>query len=227
VAENLAIRPADDGGHDAQLAELGLKYQYFESSILEGEEARSGATPDDANNAPGTLDYFARVRTLRERLRREEQWHRHDPRQSPLIVNPEKTVAIGVLLGDARTGLHGNPQPRSHRPAGVAKEALVARNQDLTPGQHPLPMDLEEPSEPAQADEYSRLATWYLLTYRYMARKQGFVEVRSELSLPSKVGPQGKIDSWDRRIILPAIRLKKTFDYPDGDTGFDVPVEEW
>ncbi|MGQ4414815.1 hypothetical protein ACN6LA_005222 [Streptomyces sp. SAS_269] len=226
MSANAWARPDERGGHEVELAELGLKYEYFERLISEGEEARAGATEDDANNAAGTLDYFARVRTLRYLLRTEEHWKRYDPKQSPLSVNPDKTMAIGVLLGDARTGLPGNPQPRSHRPAGVAKESLVARNQDLDPGLFPLP-----PQDDAEAeltdDEYARLTTWYLLTYRYAARKQGFIEVRSELSLPSRVGAQGKIDSWDRRILLPAIRFKKTFDYPDGDTGFDVPVEEW
>ncbi|MFP8943840.1 hypothetical protein ACLIYM_20725 [Streptomyces fenghuangensis] len=222
---SFAARPDERDNHEAQLAQLGLKHQYFDRLIREGEEARSTATKDDAKNAPGTFDYFARVRTLRELLRTEQGWLLYDPKQSPLIVNPDKTVAVGVLLGDARTGLPGNPQPRSHRPAGVAKEALVARNQDLSPGLFPLPT---EPDEDLLAeDEYARLATWYLLTYRYTARKQGFVEVRSELSLPSRVGANGKIDSWDRRILLPAIRFKKTFDYPEGDTGFDVPVEEW
>lgn len=224
---NSWARPDEHGGHEEQLAELGLKYEYFEQLVREGEEARAAATKDDANNAAGTFDYFARVRTLRHLLRTEQHWHRYDPKQSPLIVNPDKSMAIGVLLGDARTGLPGNPQPRSHRPAGVAKESLVARNQDLHPALFQLPLG-EDELEAQLDDEYARLATWYLLTFRYSARKQGFVEVRSELSLPSRVGPHsGKIDSWDRRILLPTMRFKKTFDYPDGDTGFDVAVEEW
>ncbi|WP_329013084.1 hypothetical protein [Streptomyces sp. NBC_01601] len=221
---NAWARPDERGGYEVQLAELGLKYEYFERLISEGEEARAGATLDDAVNAAGTFDYFARVRTLRYLLRTEEGWKRYDPKQSPLTVNPDKSMAIGVLLGDARTGLPGNPQPRSHRPAGVAKESLVARNQGLGPGLFPLPED--EPEMELTEDEYARLATWYLLTYRYEAREQGFVEVRSELSLPSRVGARGKIDSWDRRIPLPAQRFKKTFDYPESDAGFDVPVEE-
>ncbi|MGW7264361.1 hypothetical protein [Streptomyces sp. NPDC054842] len=226
MSENAWARPDESGGHEVQLAELGLKYEYFERLISEGEEARAGATEDDAANAAGTFDYFARVRTLRYLLRTEEGWKRYDPKQSPLTVNPAKTMAIGVLLGDARTGLPGKPQPRSHRPAGVAKESLVARNQDLEPGLFPLPHQEEAEAELTE-DEYARLTTWYLLTYRYAARKQGFIEVRSELSLPSRVGAKGKIDSWDRRILLPAIRFKRTFDYPEGDAGFDVPVEEW
>ncbi|MCX5398166.1 hypothetical protein [Streptomyces sp. NBC_00102] len=226
MIENAWARPDERGDYEVQLDQLGLRYVYFERLISEGEEARAGATKDDATNAAGTLDYLARVRTLRYLLRTEESWKRYDPKQSPLTVNPAKTMAIGVLLGDARTGLPGKPQPRSHRPAGVAKESMVARNQDLPPGLFPVP-EQDGPDGELTDDEYARLATWYLLTYRYVARQQGFVEVRSELSLPSRVGPKGKIDSWDRRILLPALRFKKTFDYPTGDTGFDVPVEEW
>ncbi|WP_164873524.1 hypothetical protein [Streptomyces sp. S063] len=226
MSQVVPFRHDEQGNHVQQLAELGLRAEYFDRTVRLGEDARDGATQDDANNAPGTLDYLARVRTLRETLRTEEGWLRHDPQQSPLSVNPDKTVAIGVLLGDARTGLPGNPQPRSHRPAGVAKEALVARNQDLA--LFPLPPEPPRRGEVRlNDDEYARLATWYLLTYRYEARERGTVEVRSELSLPSSIGPRGKIDDWKQRILLPTIRFKKVFDYADGATDFDVPVEEW
>ncbi|MFD6778420.1 hypothetical protein [Streptomyces diastaticus] len=225
MSQVFPFRHDEQSNYDEQLADLGLRAEYFDRTVRLGEDAREGATRDDANNAPGTLDYLARVRTLRETLRTEEGWLRYDPKQSPLAVNAEKTVAVGVLLGDARTGLPGNPQPRSHRPAGVAKEALIARNQELALFSLP-----PEPPRRGEAqlsdDEYANLSTWYLLTFRYEARERGIVEIRSELSLPSSIGPRGKIDDWKQRILLPAIRFTKVFDYADAATDFDVSVEE-
>ncbi|MEU1261470.1 hypothetical protein ABZ473_05175 [Streptomyces cellulosae] len=230
MIDNLVALPGGQpDGYESQLATLGLAWKYLEPGLRMSEQARrAGKTKDDAKNAPGSQDYFTRVRELRYSLRTELGWEPYDPSQAPLIVNPDKTVAIGVLLGDARTGLPGHPHPRSKRPAGVTKEQAIARNQELQ-----LSFTFEEPefSQPSEgqsaADEYARMETWYLLTYRYEARRTGVVTVRSELSLPNRVGPGGKIDSYQRRILLPPIEFESVNDYAVETTGdFYVPVEE-
>ncbi|MHA6759682.1 hypothetical protein [Streptacidiphilus sp. PAMC 29251] len=99
---NAALGRPDDSSQ--LLAELGLKLEYFDRIIRMGQQARGQCTEDDAKNARGTQDYLSRVRELRFVLRTELAWKRYDPKQSPLIVNPEKNMGIGVLLGDARTG---------------------------------------------------------------------------------------------------------------------------
>ncbi|MFI9274846.1 hypothetical protein ACIGXM_29655 [Kitasatospora sp. NPDC052896] len=207
------------------LADMGLRPEYFDRAIRMGERSREQCTKDDAKNAPGTQDYLTRVRELRFTLRTELNWKRYDPKQAPLIVNPDKTIGIGVLLGDARTGLPGNPQPRSHRPAGVTKEAAVVRNQGL---QLPLFAPSVEPDEVhLDDDEYASLATWYLLTYRFEGRKSNTVEIRNELSLPDRVGPMGRIDNWRARIILPPVRIPKIQDYTgDQPAAYVVDVQE-
>ncbi|MFF2044047.1 hypothetical protein ACFVVX_26870 [Kitasatospora sp. NPDC058170] len=208
------------------LADMGLSPEYFDRVVRTGERSREQCTKDDPKNARGTQDYLARVRELRFLLRTELGWKRYDPKQAPLIVNPDKTIAIGVLLGDARTGLPGNPQPRSQRPAGITKEAAVARNQNLqqlslfTPAAGPDEVHLDD-------DEYANLATWYLLTRRTEGRKSNIVEIRSELSLPDRVGPKGRIDSWRARILLPAVRIEKIQDYTgDHAASYVVDVQE-
>ncbi|MET7766786.1 hypothetical protein ABZS71_34200 [Streptomyces sp. NPDC005393] len=223
----LSLPIGEPDGYTSQLSALGLRWEYFEQTLRMSEQARrNGKTKDDAKNAPGSQDYFTRVRELRYSLRTELEWKPYDPLQAPLIVSPDKTVGIGVLLGDARTGLPGSPHPRSKRPAGVTKERAVARNQDLQ-----LPFEEPEFAEPdvaqSDADEYAQMVTWYLLTHRHEARKTGVVTVRSELSLPDRVGPGGKIDGYQRRILLPAIEFESVNDYAVETTGdFDVSVEE-
>ncbi|MGW4047790.1 hypothetical protein [Streptomyces sp. NPDC004721] len=228
MISNSLIQPGGEpGGHENQLAALGLKVEHFEQILRMSEQARrAGMTKDDAKNAPGSQDYFTRVRELRYTLRTELGWHPYDPLQAPLIVNEDKTVGIGVLLGDARTGLPGFPHPRSKRPAGVTKEQAVARNQDLQLTFEEIEFVEPDGSQP-DADEYAQMVTWYLLTYRYEARQTGVVTVRSELSLPDRVGPGGKVDSYQRRILLPDIKFPSVKDYAVETTGdIVVPVEE-
>ncbi|WP_336323302.1 hypothetical protein [Streptomyces lavendofoliae] len=223
----LSVPSEESGGYERQLADLGLRWKYIEQTLRMSEQARrTGKTKDDAKNAPGSQDYFTRVRELRYSLRTELDWEPYDPLQAPLIVNPDKTVGIGVLLGDARTGIPGFPHPRSKRPAGVTKERAVARNQDLQ-----LPFEEPEFAAPDVAQEdvdaYSQMVTWYLLTHRHEARKTGVVTVRSELSLPDRVGHGGRIDRYQRRILLPPIEFESVSDYAGQTTGdFNVSVEE-
>ncbi|MHA6759685.1 hypothetical protein [Streptacidiphilus sp. PAMC 29251] len=76
-------------------------------------------------------------------------------------------------------------------------------------------------------DEYANLATWYLLTYRYQARRSETLEVRSELSLPDRVGSNGRIDSWRARILLPTVLFENVRDYTgDQAAEYVVNVEE-
>ena len=70
-----------------ELAALGLREGYLRDVLVAGEEARRTATPNDAPNAAGTLDYLARVRGLRQILIMEEEWRRLNYKQLPLVVN--------------------------------------------------------------------------------------------------------------------------------------------
>ncbi|WP_326604230.1 hypothetical protein [Streptomyces sp. NBC_01800] len=228
MISNILLQPAGEPeGYEAQLAALGLEPKHFDRILRMSEQSRrEGTTKDDAKNAPGSQDYFTRVRELRHALRTELGWHPYDPLQAPLIVNEDKTVGIGVLLGDHRTGLSGSPHPRSKRPAGVTKERAVARNQNLQ-----LPFEEPEFVEPdgsqPDADDYALMETWYLLTHRHEARATGLVTVRSELSIPDRVGPGGRVDSYQRRILLPAIEFPSVKDYAVETTGDHVvSVEE-
>ena len=208
---------AEDGG----LARLGLREVYLRDVVEVGERERRRATVNDPPNAGATFDYFARVRTLRERLIEREGWQRWQFWQSPLVINPDHTVAVGVLLGDGRTGLRGAPDPSSQRPVGIAKARLVVARRRI-----PRPT-LELESEPELFPEWlarrreggagaagdatvddadaDRVAPWFLLTFRYLDGDA--VRIRSELSLATEVSPNGRMTSWADRIILPELRF--------------------
>jgi hypothetical protein len=59
------------------------------------------------------------------------------------------------------------------------------------------PVELPQAARPTGQDQ--QRTTWILLVHR----SQG--EVRCELSLPTSMGPDGRVDGWQERIILGSI----------------------
>lgn len=224
MAEPLPSRPED---HQSQLAALGgLKPEYFYNALRAGEQARRLVTKNDPRTAGGTDDYFKRVRVLREQLIEALHWARGELDGLPLVVNPDRTMAIGVLLGDHQTGWVGSYHPRSKRPVGENKIGLVAQNgQQEVLFKRPLVADEVD----LEAEDLFKLKTWFFLTYRRPLR-DGIVVVQSELSLPFRTNPTGYVDRWARRIPLPDLRFENVTPHVDdddeGNDGYDVAVDE-
>lgn len=220
-----ALAPsAGSPGCEEQLADLGLKLVYLQEAVRAGEEVRRQTTRNDPRNAPGMVDYFRRIRVLREQLIANEGWKRGEINQLPLIVNPGKTMAIGVLLGDYRTGWVGPYHPRSKRPLGDGKLRLVSQNQQLA--MIPRPAD---PGEFALEDEdLANMQTWFFVTYRHVL--SGVTRVSSELSLPEYANVRNYVERWTRRIPLPDLDFEGVIPYiegtDDGPGEYDVEVGE-
>jgi hypothetical protein len=217
--------PAQDDDSEKQLAELGIRPDQLQDALRAGEEARRLTTANDPRNAAGTVDYFRRIRVLRERKIAEDGWARLDLNMLPLVVNPSRTIAIGVLLGDYRTGWRGPYHPRSRRPVGEGKIRLVARNyQQMTlfPEMHdPQEVDLD-------SEDLAQLQTWFLISYRRLYGDH--VTICSELSEPTETGETRYITRYARRIILPELRFDGVIPYTDEDNGeegdYEVPFGE-
>jgi hypothetical protein len=208
-------------GSEARLAALGLKLEYPQEAIRAGEEARRTWNPTEPPNAGGLKDWIARVGSLRGQLMQHESWRAYNHQQMALAVNPDKTIALGVLQGDAATGTAYGPKPRSKYPKGRVFEDLAARNQLtlFSLGEAGALDRLED-------EELARMQTWVLLTHR--TKTNGRIEVYSEISLPKSIGPRGLVDEWIDRIILPKLEFGAVIEL-DGDSGtddFDFPVEE-
>lgn len=208
----------------AKLAALGLKLTYLEDTVRAGEEARRLVTKNDPKNAAGTQDYFRRVRALRERLIKEEGWSRGELNGLPLVVDSDKSVAIGVLQGDHKTGWVGPYHPRSKRPVGDGKIKLTAQNQQMALFSVPLPADESD----LEAEGLVGLDTWFLVTKRRV--EGGSVRTSSELSLPAEVSDTAYIERWLDRIPLPDIVFEgvkpHTPSDDDGSKEYEVKVDE-
>lgn len=218
--------PEQNDDCEEQLAKLGVKLDQLHDALRAGEEARRLTTGNDPRNAGGTVDYFRRIRVLRERKIADDGWARLDLNMLPLVVNPDRTVAIGVLLGDYLTGWPGPHQPRSRRPVGEGKIRLVARNQQ----QMILFPRMADPQEvDLDSEDLAQLQTWFLISYRRLFGD--YVTISSELSLPSETGETRYITRYAWRIPLPELRFDGVIPWTDddGDGGegeYEVPFGE-
>lgn len=208
---------------DERLAALGLRRGWLEEAIRAGEEARRTATPNEPPTAAGLKAWIARVGSLREQLKSEGGWRRLNQHNVALVCNQAKTIAVGVLQGDGNTGVSYGKVPRSRYPKGAVVAAMAARNSELTL------FSLAEAGRPdlLEEDEFAHLQTWFLLTYRCLV--EGRVQIRGELSVPSKFDVDGYINDWRDRIILPPMEFEPVVGFDDGldgEGGVDVAVEE-
>lgn len=210
--------------YEQQLASLGLQAEYFTNALYAGEQARRLVTKNDPNNAAGTVDYFRRVRTIREGLIAAVAWSRLDFEGLPLVVNPDLTMAIGVLNGDHQTGWVGAYHPRNKRPLGEKKIKLVAQNQQLA--MIPRPAVQEEVD--VEAADLSKVRTWFFLTNRRV--RGGQVIVSSELSEAAEISKENYVTRWARRIPFPDVTFEGVIPYVGGDDEgsdeYEVAVEE-
>lgn len=177
-----------------RLSQLGLDAERLGETVRRGYVAFISCTPNDPPLFPGFSAWAMMVRGLREYLL-PEGWERSDENNYSLVINSTGTVAIAVATGDAATGL-ADEQPTTKSSKGPSTIEAVTSNQ-LTLDLIFPPVELPQPARPSDQDQ--QRTTWILLVHR----SQG--EVRCELSLPTSMGPDGRVDGWQERIILGAI----------------------
>jgi len=198
-----------------RLKELGLNIETLQEALEAGLAERNACTTNDPPGFGGLVAWGRTVRRLRELLIPRD-WRRTNSKRLAAVVSPEGTVVIAVSTGDERTGLDGaSPQTRYEKgPAWVA--AVEENNEQLDlPGMTP-----EDDYEDDQNDERLNRVTWVLMFY--VDRN----ETRCELSMPRDMSPDGKLDAWVERILLPAISREPepTVDESVPSAPIDVPV---
>jgi hypothetical protein len=162
------------------------------------EQLSTSVTHDDEctpNHPPigiGISAWTEAVAALREQLL-PLGWTRSDERNYALVFDPECSMAINVATGDAGTG-RIDALPSNKAPKGISTADAISVNQQQ------LELDLPVPDVPHIRGEDGPM-TWFLLLHR------SDTEIRSELSLPSAMSPDGRITRWQERIILSPIPL--------------------
>ena len=208
-----SIVAADPALVDAALQELGLNSEILRKAVEAGQFERDSCT---LNDPPGTAGYEAwrwPVRILREELI-PLGWKRLNRDNLPLVVEPDKRIAIAVASGTAATGCL-EYVPTTKNPKGSVTHGYVVENQ-----QKRLNFGPEETQSQLPLPKVSQLLTYLLLIHPH-----GDGTVRSELSLPAKINELGRITKYRERLILPIIAGGDSpGDEEFGDAELDIPV---
>jgi hypothetical protein len=178
---------------NTRLADLGLNEVQLAEIVRRGYVAFASCTPNDPPLYPGFSAWATMVRSLREYLL--PGWERSDENNYSLVINPAGTMAIAVATGDDATG-QPDTIPTTKSSKGPSTVEAVTSNQMQLELPYVFP-PVAAPTRPANSDD--QRMTWILLVHR----AQG--EVRCELSLPTSMGADGRVDGWRERIILNAI----------------------
>lgn len=191
---------------NARLSELGLTEQELSDAVRRGYLAYINCTANHPPLVPGIWAWGETVCALREYLLRLG-WKRSDEDNYSLVIHPSGEIAIAVATGDDGTG-RAEASPSTKARKGPCTIDAIAANQlqlNLFEEAPPFPV----PAMPC--DPQDDKTTWVLLIHRATS------EVRGELSLPSSIGTDGRIDGWQERILLSPIPL-------DGDFVEVVPL---
>jgi len=180
---------------ESYLEKYGISTQILRRIVSEGQMIRNTVTENHPVTAAGTLPYHETVKAKRDALR-PLGWTKQTTNNCELTAHPSGNITISVSGGNKETGnQYGNPETKN--PKGSQTELLVTANinqPDL------FQNDIE--FNASNLDEIT-CQNWVLLYY-FDAHKN---EVRIELSLPTSIAPNGKINGWKSRLIIDPIQL--------------------
>jgi hypothetical protein len=199
--------------------------EFLHNVLRAGEAARRTAVPNDPTGSAGRRAYEAHVRTLRELHIEHEKWARLVHGRLELVCNADRSIAIGVMVGDAATGL-ASLFPKNARRRGSATGEVTRANAGeraahvqtalFVAGAGPDGVALSE-------EEACALKTWFLLSYR--TKTGDAVRIDCELSRPQRF-EDGFVVGWGRRIPLPALTMDGIEPLNDDGPGeIDIPVD--
>lgn len=179
-----------------RLSELGLEEEPLRDVVRRGYLAFITCTANHPRSIPGIWAWAETVRALREYVV-QLGWRRSEDNNYSLVLSPKGRVAIAVATGDEGTG-RASACPSTKTPKGPSTVGAVESNQ-MQFGF--MEDDQANSVEETGSDPSDERVTWILLIHRSGG------EVRCELSVPSSMGYDGRIDGWRERILLTSVPL--------------------
>lgn len=176
----------------SRLSELKLEEETVTEAVQAGFMQWATCTANHPPSYPGFSAWSETVRTLRDRLL-QRGWLRSNEANLPFTTNAEGTVAIAVATGDEATGKEDLTPCTKSRKGPRTRKAIAVNNRQLTL----FPVEVA-PAELAKLQGEGRRMTWLLLFYRDEVKR----EVRFELSRPTKINKDEKVDGWIERILF-------------------------
>lgn len=170
----------------------------------------SALHPKGFNGTSAWADAISRLRALLI----PHGWIPRDPQNQPRIVSHDGKLAITVSSGTPETGIpEGNPQTRNDKGAQTADSVSYnARQMSLLPITE---SDFIPPPSSAGKE------LWILLYYIDFDAH----EVRLELSQPTAMSDNDKVNDWATRFILPPLSFSPEWDDHARDEGPDVDFD--
>ncbi len=203
---------------DAQqrLNELGLNEQVLLDAARRGFLAWASCTENHPPLFRGNTAWANAICALREGLT-PHGWRAVDEMGLPLTVNASNTIAITVATGDENTA-HPEKDPTTRSSKGPRTSDLIAVNRcqaQLFDTDRYLPQLLRQPRD---------RTGMILLFHRDMENQ----ELRCELSTPSSMSVDGRVDGWIERIILSSTPFDGdawSAEVGGGPDGSDIDIE--
>lgn len=185
------------GGDAADhLANLGLESEPLREVVRRSFHAFISCTSNHPPLARGIWAWAEAVRGLRE-YTLPKGLRRSDQNNYSVVIDDDRRIVIAVATGDEATGVAGlTPTTRAVKGISVILAVVANQAQLSLFSTDELPTT---PQTPDNDDVREDMTTWILLIHR--AKN----EVRCELSLPSSMGMDGRINAWHKRIILDAV----------------------
>ena len=195
---------------ERRLAAFGLTPEMLSRSIEAGDLKRRPVMQPvyPAGYAGVTMWAETLAELRRQLLKRRDGYEIGRTGNYETVYSAERRIAFAVNAGDMNTGINGKHEPRLTRPKGAKTTERVARNTRNT--QLTL---IEIPDPELPPDEACE--TWFLLV------RPTKNEIRLELSCPRKIGPDGIVDGWHERIILPPVAISGAIEPVEPDDGGD------
>jgi len=179
-------------GRRSRLDELKLDEETITDAVQAGFMQWAACTANHPPSYPGFSAWSETVKNLRDQLL-PRGWLRSNEANLPFTTNAEGTVAIAVATGDEATGEEDLTPCTKSRKGPRTRKAVAVNNRQLTL----FPVEVT-PAELAQLQGEGRRMTWLLLFFRDEFKR----EVRFELSRPTKINKDEKVDGWIERILF-------------------------
>ncbi|MGH1978386.1 hypothetical protein [Rothia sp. L_38] len=200
------------------LAKFGIDIADIQEGLEAGEQAAGNTRSSAPITAAGTRRWLDTTEVIRDHLSTKNGWKLANPKGRPLSIHPSGKHILGILGGDANTGiLDPDVVPKANRKKGPATGESVKANQ-------PALFYLNMPSDEMVRELVAGVPSeghWFLLYYRDVE------EIRCEISLPYPEFDGGQFHRWQYRVILPsidksAIDRGKIPDIGGGDVEFKI-----
>ena len=190
------------------LTGLDLTEGLLLGAVVHGYSARANCTANHPPLFQSLVPWGETVKALREQLA-PTGWIRDDEKNYSRVIHPNGCLAIAVATGDEATGIASSiPTTSSPKGSSTADALRVNQSQAWLPGMEP-------------EAEKNQPTTWILLVH------YAHNEIRCELSLPVKLGRDGRISEWRERILLKSIPLdsEPIEIVPSTQTDIDVVIQ--